>query len=83
MNLPYEIDHLGPAVRGARNALGWSQTDLARVTGLSLPTVARIESGKNPKAVTMLQLIKLFNDRGVTFNWREDGFHLEIIYLSS
>jgi hypothetical protein len=31
-------------LRAARGLLGWSQTDLAREAGLSLPTVKRVES---------------------------------------
>lgn len=81
MNLPYDIAHFSSAVRAARNALSWSQKDLARVTGLSTPTIVRIESGSNPQAVTLLQIIKLFNERGIQFNWRKDGFNMEIIYL--
>ena len=30
-------------LRAARGLLGWSQTDLARSAGLSLPTVKRVE----------------------------------------
>ena len=32
-------------LRGARGLLGWSQTELARQAGLSLPTVKRFEAG--------------------------------------
>jgi transcriptional regulator with XRE-family HTH domain len=83
MNLPYEMEHFAAAVRSARNALGWAQKDLARVTGLSLPTIARVETGHNPQAVTMLQLIKLFKARGIEFDWRPDGFQMETIFLVS
>ena len=83
MNLPYELEHFAAAVRSARNALGWAQKDLARVTGLSLPTIARVETGQNPQAVTMLQLIKLFKARGIEFDWRPDGFKMETIFLVS
>jgi transcriptional regulator with XRE-family HTH domain len=31
-------------LRAARGLMGWSQTDLARRSGLSLPTVKRVES---------------------------------------
>jgi transcriptional regulator with XRE-family HTH domain len=34
--------------RGARGLLGWSQTKLAEMAGLSLPTVKRVESGLGP-----------------------------------
>jgi hypothetical protein len=52
-------------------------------TGLSLPTIARVETGQNPQAVTMLQLIKLFKARGIEFDWRPDGFKMETIFLVS
>jgi transcriptional regulator with XRE-family HTH domain len=32
-------------IRAARGLLGWSQSELARHAGLSLPTVKRLESG--------------------------------------
>ena len=36
-------------LRAARALLGWSQTELARQAGLSLPTVKRVETEKGPK----------------------------------
>jgi transcriptional regulator with XRE-family HTH domain len=36
-------------LRGARGLLGWSQTELARKAGLSLPTVKRVEAGTGPR----------------------------------
>lgn len=30
-------------IRGARGLLGWSQTDLAKAAGRSLPTIKRLE----------------------------------------
>lgn len=33
-----------PQFRAARGLLGWSQTDLAKAAGLSLPTVKRFET---------------------------------------
>jgi transcriptional regulator with XRE-family HTH domain len=36
-------------IRGARGLLGWSQSQLARRAGLSLPTVKRVETGTGPK----------------------------------
>ena len=35
-------------LRAARALLGWSQTDLARHAGLSVPTVKRLEGGFGP-----------------------------------
>jgi transcriptional regulator with XRE-family HTH domain len=36
-------------LRGARGLLGWSQSELAMRSGLSLPTVKRVEAGTGPK----------------------------------
>ena len=83
MNLPYELEHFSAAVRSGRNALGWAQKDLAMYAGVSLPTIARIETGGNPQATTLLQLIKLFEARGIEFDWRPDGFKMETIFLVS
>jgi transcriptional regulator with XRE-family HTH domain len=35
--------------RAARGLLGWSQTELAKRAGLSLPTVKRLEGGFGPR----------------------------------
>jgi transcriptional regulator with XRE-family HTH domain len=36
-------------VRAARGLVGWSQSELARRAGLSLPTVKRVEAGSGPR----------------------------------
>lgn len=36
-------------IRAARGLLGWSQSELARRAGLSLPTVKRVEAGAGPR----------------------------------
>ena len=36
-------------LRAARALLGWSQTQLAKRAGLSLPTVKRVETQQGPK----------------------------------
>jgi transcriptional regulator with XRE-family HTH domain len=36
-------------LRAARGLLGWSQSELAKRAGLSLPTVKRVESGTGPR----------------------------------
>jgi transcriptional regulator with XRE-family HTH domain len=36
-------------IRAARGLLGWSQSELARRAGLSLPTIKRVESGVGAK----------------------------------
>ena len=39
-----KLDASAAQLRAARGLLGWSQTDLAKQAGLSLPTVKRVES---------------------------------------
>jgi transcriptional regulator with XRE-family HTH domain len=36
-------------IRAARGLLGWSQSELAKRAGLSLPTVKRVEAGTGPR----------------------------------
>jgi transcriptional regulator with XRE-family HTH domain len=36
-------------IRAARGLLGWSQSDLAKEAGMSLPTVKRVEAGMGPR----------------------------------
>ena len=36
-------------IRAARGLLGWSQSELAKRAGLSLPTIKRVEAGLGPK----------------------------------
>jgi len=36
-------------MRAARGLLGWSQSELAKRAGLSLPTVKRVEAGSGPR----------------------------------
>jgi transcriptional regulator with XRE-family HTH domain len=36
-------------MRAARGLLGWSQSELAKRAGLSLPTIKRVEAGKGSR----------------------------------
>lgn len=49
-----------PACRAARAVLGWSAAKLAEKSGVSLPTIQRIESGKDFYASTGVRLIETF-----------------------
>lgn len=44
---------LGQRVREARRARGWSQSELAERSGVSRPTVARIEAGTQVRVGTL------------------------------
>jgi transcriptional regulator with XRE-family HTH domain len=73
--------------RAARGLLGWSQTKLAEMAGLSLPTVKRVESGLGPpvsdqareKLRRALQEagVEFIDENGggagVRFRWRRKG----------
>ncbi|WP_424348039.1 helix-turn-helix domain-containing protein [Kocuria sp. CH-021] len=47
---------LGGAIRAARIKRGWSQTDLAQRSGVSRPTIARLEAGHGVSTSTLLKL---------------------------
>ena len=49
--------NLGNAVKQMREALGWSQSQLARASGVSQQNVSRIEQGKQMPRVDMLAFI--------------------------
>ena len=46
-------------LRGARAMLGWSQQVLAESSGVSLPSIKRLESGNGPLAIRLDTLQKL------------------------
>ncbi|WP_077353152.1 helix-turn-helix transcriptional regulator [Tessaracoccus flavescens] len=48
----------GNAVRDARRALGWSQSALAERSGVSRPTIARLEAGRGVSSTSLLKLAK-------------------------
>ena len=57
------------AVRSARNALGWSQQDVALKLGVARLTIARLETlAVIPKAELVARLQRLFRDHGVTID---------------
>lgn len=57
-------------VRASRDALGWSQMDLAERAGVSRPTIARIESGEDVSTAT---LDKVAQALGLVLEVRVDG----------
>ncbi|QYH20440.1 helix-turn-helix transcriptional regulator [Corynebacterium aquatimens] len=42
----------------ARRALGWSQSALAERSGVSRPTIARLETGRGVSSTSLLKLAK-------------------------
>lgn len=43
------------SVQKARTARGWTQSDLAYQSGLSRPSIARIEAGKDISTATLVK----------------------------
>jgi transcriptional regulator with XRE-family HTH domain len=56
-------------LRAARGLLGWSQSQLAKRAGLSLPTVKRLEGGFGPRVSddARLKLQRAIEAGGVDF----------------
>jgi len=77
----FQPEHLAPAIRAGRNALNWTQQELSEKSGLSLPTVARIETSNNPKMETVLALFRVMANHGVSFKWEEQGFAMNANFL--
>ncbi len=55
-------------IRAARALLGWSQSDLAKIAGLSQTGIARIENGTNhPNSQTLTKIESAFEDNNIEF----------------
>ena len=68
-------------IRAARAVLGWKQADLARLTGLAQPSIARIEKGNMiPRMSTVTKIRSVFRQHGVEVvdNSPQGGFTLQI-----
>ncbi len=48
---------LGEQVRGLREERGWSQRDLAKLTGMTQPAIARFEAGGTTPTLPILERI--------------------------
>ena len=77
----FKPESLAPAIRAGRNALGWSQKELAEKSGISVPTIARTEVSNNPKMDTVLALLGTLKKNGIVFVWKEDGFEMTTNFL--
>lgn len=55
-------------IRAARALKNWSQSDLAELSGLAVPTIANIEAGKqHPSTKTIDAIIQTFTNAGIEF----------------
>ena len=58
---------IASSVRGVRNALGLSQTDLAELLGVTRSTLVRLEQGVPPLKVALCKsAMEVFEETGVT-----------------
>ncbi|QJE74859.1 helix-turn-helix transcriptional regulator [Aerophototrophica crusticola] len=62
--------------RAARALIRWSQTDLAKASGISVPTIAEFERemDRQLQPRTLRDLRKALEDQGVSFSFDESGF---------
>lgn len=65
-----EQPSLGAVIRDARKELGWSQTELGEKSGVSRPTIARVESDSD---VTTATLAKIAEALGLTLELKGRG----------
>lgn len=63
--IPQTAVAFGAAVKAARKDRGWSQSELGRRAGVSRPTIARIEQGKDGHT-TMIDRIAAALDLNVS-----------------
>lgn len=74
-------------IKAARMLLGWKQGDLARISGMSLAAVAKLEQAKGtPRAATLLAIRGAFEKFGVEFmedhgvDLRPEKFSVRILH---
>jgi transcriptional regulator with XRE-family HTH domain len=61
-------------ILAAREALGWQRADLARASGVSVPTLTRIERGEaKPRHHTLVAISEALERAGVIFDLPEPG----------
>jgi transcriptional regulator with XRE-family HTH domain len=71
-----ELMRFSSQIRAARALLGWSQTTLARVAGVGLSTLQRIEQGKGivkGNFDTVLKIQRALESAGIRFTEDEAG----------
>lgn len=60
----------GDVIRGARKKQGWSQAELGEKSGLSRPTIARVEANSD---VTTATIAKVAQALGLKLELRDNG----------
>jgi predicted transcriptional regulator len=70
MSIPEVLNPTSEQIRAARALLRWEQRDLAEASGISLPSVKRLETQPGPLAAqerTIRQLVTALEKAGVEF----------------
>lgn len=68
-------------IKAARALLGWSQADLMEQTGISKPTIARMEQSDGDvrgHKVTLAMLNRVFADAGIVFLQDDEGYGVRL-----
>lgn len=65
-----EQQSFGETIREARKKHGWSQTELGQKSGVSRPTIARVESNND---VTTATIAKIAQALGLTLELKDRG----------
>ena len=76
VNTSIKTEHFANAIRGGRGVLHWSQIDLAKMAGISVPTVARIELCSNLKLSTFIAIMKVFEAHGVLIKFSDEKIQI-------
>lgn len=76
----FEHVKMAVALRTARAAVGWSQDELARITGIPKTTIARFETLEGGlKAFQLSALISAYHAQGIEIElWRGDKVTIKI-----
>ena len=74
-------------IKAARLLLGWKQSDLARISGMSIATIAKLEQGQgNPRPGTLHCVRSAFEKFGIDFledhgvDLRPEKFSVKILH---
>ena len=67
-------------LKEAREAAGLSRIALSRISGVTAPTIADIEDGRNqnPSHRTVVRLVRALHERGLTGLTADDLFPVEV-----
>ncbi len=61
---------LGQQVRGMREERGWSQRELAQLTGMTQPAIARFEAGGTTPTLPILERIAIAFDTTLSVDFK-------------